>query len=286
MKINQNINPISTKDKIGIIGGKGVMGNWFCNFFRNSGFVVNISDINTKISNCEIAKECKIIVLSTPIKEAVKISQQIGRDLKPNQILMDICSQKEEILDSMLKYSISEVVGTHPMFGPSVSSVKNQNIVLCQGRGTNGFIWIQDLFRKAGANVTDLKAAEHDKQMAIVQSLTHFLSICFAKTLQKMGIHPKDLFNTSTPVFKINSDIIGRLFAQDPELYATLIGSNKYAEQCINLFLESFQDTKQKLITGSHKTATEYITETGNFLGSYKNEAMDRSSKFLNILFN
>ncbi|MCK5542420.1 MAG: prephenate dehydrogenase/arogenate dehydrogenase family protein [Desulfobacterales bacterium] len=279
------IKPVNKKDKIGIIGGNGVMGKWFCNFFKTSGFVVEISDINTKFSNSEIAKKCRIIILSTPINEAIKISEQIGKKLRPDQILMDICSQKEEILDSMLKYTDSEVVGTHPMFGPSVISMENQNIVLCKGRGDTGFLWIKDLFLKAGANITVLNGAEHDKHMAIVQGLTHFLSICFAKTLQKMELHPKDIFNISTPVFKINSDIIGRLFAQDPALYATLIGSNKYTNQCLKLFSESFKETEQKLVLESHENATNYITEIGDFLGSYKEEAMDRSNKFLNVIF-
>jgi len=276
---------ITKKDKIGIIGGNGVMGEWLCNFFRNSGFVVEISDIKSELSNIDIAKRCKIIILSTPIKEAVIISQQIGKDLSADQVLMDICSQKEEILDAMLKYSSSEVVGIHPMFGPSVTSITNQNIVLCRGRGDNGFFWIKDLFYQAGANITVLNPSEHDKHMAIVQSLTHFLSICFTKTLKEMGLHPKELFGTSTPVFKINSDITGRLFAQDPALYATLIGSNKYAKQSLKLFTESFEETKKNLFIESHENATQYITEIGNFLGSYKEEAMDRSNKFLNIIF-
>ncbi len=276
---------INTNDKIGIIGGKGVMGEWLNNFFINAGFKVAISDIQTELSNIELVKTCKIIILSTPLKDAVTISKQIGKDLKPDQILMDICSQKEEILDTMLKYSESEVVGIHPMFGPSIHSLKNQNIVLCKGRGDNGFLWINKLFSSAGANISILNAIDHDKHMAIVQSLTHFLSICFAKTLQKMGLHPKDLFNSSTPVFKINSDIIGRLFAQDPALYATLIGSNKYADQCLKVFSESLEETKQKIIIDSHENATDYIAEIGNFLGTYKNEAMDRSNKFLNIIF-
>ena len=279
------IQPINKQDKIGIIGGKGVMGKWLCNFFKDSGFYVEISDIDTKISNKEIAKQCRIIILSTPVNEAITISEQIGKDLRPDQILMDICSQKEEILDSMLKNTNSEVVGTHPMFGPSIVSIKNQNIVLCKGRGDTGFLWIKNLFLNAGANVTVLDSIEHDKHMAIVQGLTHFLSICFAKTLQKMGLHPKDIFESSTPVFKINSDIIGRLFAQDPSLYATLIGSNKYTDQCLKLFLESFQESKQKIVLDSHENATNYITEIGDFLGPYKEEAMDRSNKFLNIIF-
>ena len=278
-------NPITINEKIGIIGGKGVMGQWLYNFFENAGYVVIISDINTKLSNYDIAEQCKVIILSTPIIEAINISKQIGKTLKPDQILMDICSQKEEILNAMLKYSTSEVVGIHPMFGPSVASVKNQNIVLCRGRGDIGFSWIKKVFIKAGANVTDLKADEHDKHMAIVQSLTHFISICFANTLKKMDTHPKDLFNTSTPVFKVYSDILGRLFAQDPELYATLIGSNKYADECLQLFSESFAETQENLIAGTHKNATDYIINIGNYLGSYKEEAMSRSNKFLDTIF-
>ena len=278
-------NSITNNEKIGIIGGKGVMGQWLYNFFKNAGYVVKISDINTKLSNIDIAEQCKVIILSTPINQAINISKQIGKTLKPDQILMDICSQKEDILDAMLKYSNSEVIGIHPMFGPSVTSVKNQNIVLCKGRGDIGFSWIKNIFIKAGANVTDLKADEHDKHMAIVQSLTHFISICFAKTLKKMDIHPKDLFNTSTPVFRVNSVIIGRLFAQDPALYATLVGSNKYADECLNLFSKSFTETKQNLIAGTHENATEYIAEIGNYLGSYKEEAMNRSNKLLDIIF-
>jgi len=276
---------ITKDDKIGIIGGRGVMGKWLGTFFENSGYIVEISDINTNLSNFEIVKRCKIVVLSTPVDKAIKISKEIGPGLKRDQILIDICSQKEEIVAAMLKYSKSEVVGTHPMFGPTISSIQNQNIVLCRARGNIGYLWLKDLFLKTRANVTDLDPIEHDKYMAIVQSLTHFISICFAKTLQKMGIHPKDMFNTSTPVFKLNSDIIGRLFAQDPALYATLIGENKYAGQCLALFSESFEETRQKLITENHENATTYIGEIANFLGPYKEEAMDRSNKFLNIIF-
>ncbi len=276
---------ITKKDKIGIIGGKGLMGKWLFDFFQNSGFIVNISDINTKLSNIDIIQQCKVIILSTPVNEAIKIIEEIGKLLKPDQLLLDVCSQKEDILHAMLKYSNAEVVGTHPMFGPSITTLKNQNIVLCRGRGETGFLWIKNFFIKEGAKVTCLKAIEHDKYMAIVQSLTHFLSICFAKTLNKMNIHPKDIFNFSTPVFRINSDIVGRLFAQDPELYATLIGSNKYADKCLDIFSESFQETREKIIAGTHDGATDYIAELADFIGDYKTEAMNRSDKFLNILF-
>jgi prephenate dehydrogenase len=281
--MNQNLN--NTDHKIGIIGGKGVMGQWLNDFFLSLGLVVEISDLDTNTTNSNIAKDCKIIILSTPIDQAIKIVKQIGNKLRPDQILLDVCSQKEDILTAMLKYTDAEVIGTHPMFGPTITSIKNQNIVLCRGRGDIGYSWLKNLFLNAGAKVTTIEAAEHDKQMAIVQSLTHFLSICFANTLKKMDIHPKNLFDTSTPVFKINSDLTGRLFAQDPELYATLIGSNKYAGQCLDLFSESFEETKQNLMSKTHEDASMYISDIGNYIGNYKEEAMERSNKFLNIIF-
>jgi prephenate dehydrogenase len=293
MNNNSITHPICKNDKIGIIGGKGAMGQWLCTFFESFGYNIKISDIDTELSNKEIAAMCRVVILSTPIKEAIKISESIGRILKPNQVLMDICSQKEDILDAMLKNSVSDVIGTHPMFGPTITSIKNQNIVVCRGRGNIGYSWVKKIFSKKGGNVKILKADDHDRTMAVVQSLTHFLTISFAKMLKTMDIHPKNIFDISTPIFKINADLIGRLFAQDPELYATLVGSNKYADQCLKIFSQSFQETKEKLMSGSLKEASNYIKDTGAFLdkplhkyrGNYKQEAMDRSNKFLNIIF-
>ena len=36
---------------IGIIGGKGLMGKFFAEFFKHKGFTVLISDKNTKLTN-------------------------------------------------------------------------------------------------------------------------------------------------------------------------------------------------------------------------------------------
>ncbi len=272
-------------DKIGIIGGKGSMGVWFKNFFENYDYKVMISDIDTEITNRDLACECNVVILSTPIDIAIEIASDIGPSLGEEQILMDFCSQKEDIVDAMLRHSKSEVVGIHPMFGPFTDSIKSQNIVLCHGRGENGFLWIKKLFSGAGANVTEFNPADHDRHMALVQGLTHFIAICMAKTLQKMNLHPNEVFSVSTPIFRINSDIMGRLFAQDPDLYTTLVGENKYVDGLLKLFMDSFEETKESILDGKHEQGVEFIKDIGEFLGDYREVALERSSKFLNILF-
>ncbi len=272
-------------DKIGIIGGKGSMGVWFKNFFESRGYYVMISDLDTDITNIELACECSVVILSTPIDAAIEITSEIGHILKKEQILMDFCSQKEDIVNAMVKYSESEVVGIHPMFGPFTDSMKAQNIILCPGRGSTGFSWVKKIFSMAGAKVTEFDPADHDRHMALVQGLTHFITICMARTLQKMDLHPNEAFSISTPIFRINSDIMGRLFAQDPDLYATLVGENRYVNEVLDLFFDSLAETRRSILDGGHDKGVEFLKDIGNFLGDYRETALNRSSKFLNILF-
>ncbi|MEA1968869.1 MAG: prephenate dehydrogenase/arogenate dehydrogenase family protein [Thermodesulfobacteriota bacterium] len=272
-------------EKIGIIGGKGSMGKWFHSFFENQGYNVSISDLNSVRTNHDIALECDVIILSTPIETAVEIAADIGPVLTVDQIFMDFCSQKEDIVNAMVAHSKAEVVGTHPMFGPFTDTIKGQNIILSRGRGERGVSWARKVFSQAGADVTELNGADHDRHMALVQGLTHLITICMAKTLQKMDLHPTDVFAISTPIFRINSDIMGRLFAQDPDLYTTLVGENKYVKEVLDLFRESLDDGTKSLLNGDHAAGADFIKDIGNFIGEYKDDALKRSNRFLNVLF-
>jgi prephenate dehydrogenase len=275
--------PVQT---IGIIGGNGGMGQWFKTFFTGRfDFQVLVSDLDTRLCNEELAESCDLVLLSTPVEAAVTIAEQIGPILREDQVLMDLCSQKEVIVKKMVSSGCCEVVGMHPMFGPFTGSLESQNIVLSPGRGEEGIAWAERLFSKGGANVTRMDASVHDRHMAVVQGLTHFLSVCFARTLQKMDLHPAHMFATSTPIFRINSDIIGRLFAQDPELYASLIHDNRYVPEVLDVFHSAVKESSSVLIQGSAAKGSDFISRVGEFIGEYKEEAMERSNKFLNIIF-
>ena len=275
--------PVQT---IGIIGGKGGMGQWFKEFFTSRfNYRVLVSDLDTRVRNEDLAKECDLVLLSTPVESAVAIVEQIGPFLEEDRLLMDLCSQKEVIVEKMLSSARCEVVGMHPMFGPFTESLESQNIVLSPGRGEDGIGWAEGLFSGAGAKVTRMDAALHDRHMAVVQGLTHFISVCFARTLQKMDLHPTRMFSTSTPIFRINSDIIGRLFAQDPELYASLIHDNRYVPDVLEAFYASMKESSSLLIEGSVEKGSDYISELGEFIGDYREDAMQRSNRFLNIIF-
>ncbi len=270
---------------IGIIGGTGNMGQWFEKFFSDSGHTVLISGRKTELTCEELVKKSDIVVLSMPLHASVSLAEKIGPLLGKDQALIDLCSLKETILKVMLEHSSCEVFGTHPLFGPLTESIKGQNVVICPGRGEYWLKWLKKEFIKKDAVVTHMDAAAHDKNMALVQGLTHLLTICMGRTIQKMNIPPDEAVFCSTPVFKTKLDLVGRLFAQDLSLYNDLVGKNRYVKDVLEMFLASFDEAREALLSEKDEDGIKFLENIRNFLGDYCQEGLKESGKILNSLY-
>lgn len=123
-------------------------------------------------------------------------------------------------MKEMLKRKRGGVLGMHPLFGPLVSSIKGQTIVFCKGRNNFWVDFLKKIFEKNGGKVVMMDAKKHDRQMAMIQAMTHFVNIVFAKVLQKQNIAPENLF--STPVFRLQAMLMGRILGANAALYADL----------------------------------------------------------------
>ncbi len=270
---------------IGIIGGTGSMGRWFERFFAGAGHNVLISGRKTKISFRDIAEKCDVVVLSVPLDAAISLSREIGPLLSRDQLLMDLCSLKENIMESMRSYTSAQVVGTHPLFGPFTNSIKGQNIIVCPGRGTGWLNWLEEVFRAEEAVVTRMDPVTHDRNMAVVQGLTHLLTICMGRTLQKMNMAPDEAMFYSTPVFRIKVDLIGRLFSQDTELYANLIGKNRHVKEALENFMSAMEEGKESLLSGREEDKTAYLENIRGFLGDFCRHGLNESNKIINEIY-
>ncbi|MBI4997916.1 MAG: prephenate dehydrogenase/arogenate dehydrogenase family protein, partial [Rhodocyclales bacterium] len=61
---------------------------------------------------------------------------------------------------------------------------------------------LRDLLESRGLIVSWLSAAEHDRYMAYVQALAHFVLLGFAATLGKAGVQPSEILKLRTPNFQ------------------------------------------------------------------------------------
>jgi prephenate dehydrogenase len=270
---------------IGIIGGKGKMGHWFNRFFTGAGHRVLISDLKTKLRPKDMAKKSDVVILSVPLDAALNLSKKIGPVLRKDQLFMDFCSMKEDIVEAMSRFSHAEVAGTHPLFGPYPDTISGQNIIICPKRGSRWIQWLENEFEKEGATVTRMNPETHDRNMAVIQGLTHMLTVCLGRLLQKYEIKPKEAILYSTPVFRINLDLIGRLLSQDPNLYDDLIGGNRYVPDVLEEFSFVLNEGKKRLLSGSKGEGAAFMEEIGKFYSDFRQHGLDESNKIIEAVY-
>lgn len=231
--------------KIAIIGGQGQMGRWFQRFFESQGLQVLVADRGTAQTSEEVAAQADVVLISVPIPQVGKVVRLVAPHVKPGAALMDLTSVKTEPVAAMLAHYGGEVVGTHPLFGPGEEDIKGRTVVLCPGRGGQWLKWLEDLLRQAGARVQITTPEDHDRVMALIQGLSHFLLISLGLTVQRLEIDLKELEDFSTPTFRSIHYRTWHLLSQDVAMYACIQLQNR-----ANLpVLKTFEDAARQVLS-------------------------------------
>ena len=231
--------------RILILGGTGETGSWFARYFKEKGFDVVVWGPSGKV---EVAKrlgvryakdmmqeveKSDIVLVSVTIEKTVQVIREVAPHMHSGSLIMDVTSIKSEPIRAMKTYAPKgvEVFGTHPMFGPTMPSLRGQTIILTPVEGKTGK-WqsvMQSLFESDGAHVEILDAEEHDEIMAVVQALTHFAYIGIGATLRTLDVDVQRSRKFMSPVYEIMIDFVGRILDQNPELYASIQKNPKAA---------------------------------------------------------
>jgi len=234
------------REKIGIMGGTGGMGAWFAAFFRKRGHEVVTAGRREGPSPRELAGLCRVVVVAVPIPATVEVIRAVGAHLPPDSLLMDLTSLKVEAMAAMMETAPGEVVGLHPLFGPRVTSLRGENVVLCPGRGEEGRGWITRVLKEAGARVVVADAGRHDEIMAVVQGLNHLDNLVFGLAVAAGGLSREELAAFSTPAFRARMDLVDRVSA-NPPLYRALVGENPHVGPHARRFLDLFREQMEAL---------------------------------------
>ncbi|GAM77143.1 chorismate mutase I [Vibrio ishigakensis] len=136
-------------------------------------------------------------------------------NLPQDCILCDLTSIKQKPLEAMMKVHQGPVVGLHPMFGPDVPSLAKQVIVHCEGRDAEQYQWLLDQFGIWGASLCPMDAEQHDNGMTLIQALRHFTSFAYGLHLSQENPDIDTLLKLSSPIYRLELAMVGRLFAQD-----------------------------------------------------------------------
>ncbi len=247
--------------EIGIIGGTGGIGRWFADFFKREGYTVHVSGRKTGMDVPAMAGKCDVVIVSVPIGVTCKVIKEVGPHMREKTLLMDLTSLKEEPVRTMLQYSVSEVIGMHPLFGPDVDSLAGLNVVLCPARTKRWIAWLTGALKENGAHVVQSTPEKHDRMMAIVQGLNHLNTLTMGMVLNATGTDLLELKDFATPLFKTKIDILKRIFGNNPRLYAEIITSNPAIDPIIDIYEKTLSELKGLVKEKDSEGLTEMIKE-------------------------
>lgn len=267
--------------KVGIIGGTGQMGTLFYHVFTLAGHEVRVSGRKTTISNQVLAEESDLLIISVPIHATVQVIGEIVPLMRKEQILCDLTSIKTGPVQAMLK-GPAEVIGLHPMFGPTAGSLQGQTIIATPARcSRENLEMLQRIFSDQGARVTVTTPEYHDRMMAVIQGLTHFKALVMAETMRLLGISPQDTEPFMSPVYRIETSIAGRILAQDPLLYADILTRNPEVSIVLETCSSAAASLASVIQSGDIEAFSSHFLSDREWFGDYCLQSLTETDRLI-----
>ena len=266
--------------KVVIIGGQGQLGRLFGQMFGLSGYRVETLEQGDWPRADEILADAGLVMVAVPIDITCQIIDRLGK-LPADCLLVDVTSVKAAPREHMLAVHQGPVLGLHPMFGPDVASLAKQVIVCCQGRDPAASQWLLDQMTIWGARLQQVEAKAHDEAMTLIQALRHFATFAYGWHLSREQANIDRLLNLSSPIYRLELAMVGRLFAQDPHLYADIILSSPQNLAMIRRYYQNFGEALGLLERGDRDGFIEAFSQVSGFFGEHADEFLRESRTLL-----
>lgn len=269
------------KAPVVLVGGAGGMGRILQRLFAADGREVRILEKDDWDRADEILRGAKLVVVSVPIDVTTDVIARLGPMLDADAVLSDVTSVKRAPVEAMLAAHAGPVAGLHPMFGPDVTSLERQVFVYVPARDPEASAWLETLLRREGASVVTTSAEEHDRAMGIIQALRHFTTYAYGVFLAELHPDLRQIMAMSSPIYRLELEMVGRLFAQDPHLYADIIMANDENARLIRAYVESLAPELELVLRGDRDAFVEHFGRARDYFGTLAYDFMKESGRML-----
>jgi len=260
--------------KVAIIG-TGAMGRWLVSFAKqNLGEVVLADAIAAKAERVatefgvnfrsvpEAAAEAELVLVAVPISKTPDVIKSLAGQVQRGTLLADVSSVKSDVIEAMQTIEAKvELVSLHPLFGPGATSVKGKDFVAIPVKPGKRYAALKHRLLELGARVTEMEAEDHDRLMAIIQCMTHFVLLAYLNAFKSMK-ELKRAEKLRTPMFATLLDLAKTVLAGNPELYGEIQVHNRYARVVRSSLLEACRSLDVAFSAGNVKSLRAIFKET------------------------
>lgn len=263
-----------------IAGGAGRMGGYFARWFARSGYAVRVLERDDWPRAAELCRGAALALVSVPIECTEEVIRQLGPLLPAECVLADLTSVKAGPVAAMLAAHPGPVVGLHPLYGPATTSMDQQVVVATPGRHPEACRWVLDQLSAWGNLVLTLDAAEHDELMDLVQGVRHFATFALGRFLAERDVDLARTLEFSSPIYRLELGMVGRLFAQDAAMYARIVCASPRRLALIREYVESLRRSCELLEREGPAAFEREFARVAEWFGPFCGQAL-RESTFL-----
>ena len=227
------------------------------------GLVDEVTDLDTCV------KEADIIVLAVPVGAAVKLVTQILDKIGDNQIVIDVCSTKEQICRATQYHPRrGQFVSTHPMAGTEYSGPWAAQPGLFDGRACifcdseesdpQAVRKIEEMYAVLNMRPLYMRAAQHDVHTAYVSHISHVTSFALALTVLDKEKDEKHIFDLASGGF--SSTV--RLAKSNADMWVPILTQNHdNVLHVMDTYIEKMKAFRDAVATYDEDKIRELITE-------------------------
>mgnify|MGYP000029453847 CR=1 FL=1 len=267
-----------------IFGGKGSMGRLYARIGRQTGHEVYTIDKDNWDELDAFVDQLDLAIVSVPINVTGQVIEQVAEKINSDTILADFTSQKTDPLQKMLEVHDGPVLGLHPMHGPDVQNLSKQLLVVCEGRDMEKSKWVVEQAQLWGMRIKEADPENHDHAMNLVQGLRHYVALLHGSFMKEYDLNPDDILDFSSPIYRAELMMTGRIFAQDAELYADIVLSNEERRQLLLKFFEHHYKLAELVKRGDKEAFIREFESISDFFGDFAQQALEESGYLINRL--
>lgn len=198
------------------------------------------------------AAACDLVILAVPVPAIPEALSVLRPHLKAGAVVLDVGSVKigpASAMQAALPDDV-EIIGTHPLFGPQSArnGLAGLRIALCPIRGGSAPRIAAFLRRVLKLKVIMTTADAHDREVAMVQGLTHLI----AKILVRMEPLPRTMTTASFDLLMQATEMV-RYDA--PNVFMAIERANPHAKAVRDRFFALAEEMRLFLEDGHAEAA-------------------------------
>jgi len=202
---------------------------------KNAAKALELGLVDRIVTLDEALAQSDLIILATPVDVIPVMATKILNRIRPNQILMDMGSTKQELCEVVMMHpNRGRLVATHKMWGTEKSgpedeehkAFKGRTVVICEKESSDNdaLAVVENIYRTLEMPIRYMSAEEQDTHCAYVSHISHITSFALALTVLEKEREEEHIFDLAGGGFESTV----RLAKSLPQTWAPIFLGNKY----------------------------------------------------------